>query len=164
MGIYSTTAGGSTGGSNGMYSTTAEQPPSAIDSNVNTKYLNFGGGSSSGIDSGFYVIPTISSTSIARALLFATANDVPDRDPLTVTLEGSHVSSGSALDLGTSWTLIYSGPTGIDPTVDPGRTLYVAQQSFANMVAYASYRILVTSKRGSVNCVQYAEAQIIGYI
>ena len=139
----------------------------AFDNNVSTKYLNFGGTGHSGgnlfqpgVGSGFYVTPSISNASVATGLLFATANDVPNRDPLTVTLEGSNSDS---LDSASSWTLIYTGPTGINATINPGRQIYVQPQYFYNTVAYSSYRLLVTSQRGNVSCVQYAEAQIIGY-
>ena len=164
VGLYSTVAGGSTGGLSGVYTISAEEPPAAIDGSVSTKYVNLGNGGSNGIGSGFYVTTTTSSTTIARALCFATGNDSPNRDPITVTLEGSNAPSGSALDLGSSWTSIYSGSTGIDAAVDPGRATYGTQQNFANAVAYAHYRLLVTSKRGSDNSVQYSEAKIIGYV
>jgi hypothetical protein len=157
-------AGGSTGGSNGVYSKPSEEPPYEIDNDTNTKYLNFGNESVSGIDTGFYITPNVSNTSVACALLFATGNDAPNRDPITVTLEGSNVSGVSALDLGSSWTLIYNGSTGISPTVTPNRTTYVDQQNFSNTIAYAHYRLLTTSKRGNDIATQYSEAQILGYV
>ncbi|CAF1391110.1 unnamed protein product [Adineta steineri] len=103
VGIYNTSAGMSTGCINGSFSSSAEMPPEAIDNLTSTKYLNFGstGGfnieaPAPGVDTGFYVTPTISNNSIATALLFATANDSPNRDPITVTLEGSN---SNALDI-----------------------------------------------------------------
>ena len=116
------------------------------------------------MNSGFYVSPVSSTASIAISLLFATANDVPDRDPITVTLEGTNVTSTAALNLGSSWTLLYNGSTGIDATNAPNRSMYVAQQNFSNTRALRSYRVLVTSQRGNTSSVQYAEAQIIGYL
>jgi len=151
-----------------MFSTSSEMPPEGIDNDTSTKYLNFGvtGGfgieaPAPGVGTGFYVTPAISNASVAIGILFATANDSPTRDPITITLEGCNVD---ALDIGSSWTLIYNGSTGISPTVDPGRMQYVAQQNFSNTIAYRSYRLLVTSQRGPDWAVQYAEAQIIGYI
>ncbi|CAF1071957.1 unnamed protein product [Rotaria sp. Silwood1] len=114
-----------------------------------------------GVGTGFYVTPAISNASITISLLFATANDSPNRDPITVTLEGSNAN---ALDNGSSWTLIYSGSTGISHTADPGRMVYVTRQNFSNTIAYRSYRLLVTSQRAPEWGVQYSEAQIIGYI
>ncbi|CAF3877715.1 unnamed protein product, partial [Rotaria sp. Silwood1] len=170
VGICNTIAGGSTGGSNVNYPS-SENPPTAIDGSLSTKYLNFGdsssgcsGSSSPGINTGFYVTPTISSASVAVGLRFATAGDTPNRDPITVTLEGTNATGTTALNLGSSWTLIYSGSTGISSSTDPGRQTYVSQQSFSNTIAFKSYRLLITSKRGTDNSVQYAEAHIIGYI
>ncbi|CAF1296154.1 unnamed protein product [Rotaria sordida] len=169
VGICNTIAGGSTGGFNVSYPS-SEKPPNAIDGSLSTKYLNFGdsssgcsGSSSPGINTGFYVTPTISSASVAVRLLFATAGDTPNRDPITVTLEGTNATGTTALNLG-SWTLIYSGSTGISSSTDPGRQTYVSEQSFTNTIAFRSYRLLITSKRGTGNSVSYAEAHIIGYI
>jgi hypothetical protein len=171
MGLYNTSAGQSTGASNGMYSGPAETPDKAIDGTVTTKYLNFGFQSSAGasfyqpgVGTGFYITPAISNVSVATALLFATANDTPDRDPFTVTLEGTNATTIAALNLGSSWTLIYSGPTGIDPVTAPPRMTYVPQQNFSNTMAFSSYRLLITSQRTAlVDAVQYSESQILGY-
>ena len=163
LALYNTTAGGSTGGKNGSWWQPTEHTPSAIDHNVGTKYLNkaLGGSAGAGINTGFYVIPSISNATVVLGLHFATANDCPERDPISVTLEGSNSSD---LDLGSSWTLIYNGSTGISASSDPGRMVYAPQQRFLNTVPYKSYRLLVTSKRGNDNCVQYSEAHIIGYV
>ena len=167
-GLFDTSAGGSTVGSNGRYSPSAEEPPMAFDNITATKYLNFGGTGGHdqtliqpGVGSGFYVTPSVSNASVAIGLLFSTTNDLPNRDPLTVTLEGSNSDS---LDSASSWTLIYTGPTGINATIDPGRQIHAPPQYFYNAVAYRSYRLLVTSQRGNDSSVQYAEAQIIGYV
>ncbi|CAF2695067.1 unnamed protein product [Rotaria sp. Silwood2] len=171
VGLYSTSAGQSTGGDNGVYSTVSEQPPKAIDGFLSTKYLNFGNNgapenirNNSGANTGFFVVPSISNASVAVAIRFATANDFPNRDPITVTLEGTNVTTIEALHLGSSWTLIYSGPTGINSTTAPARSRYVPQQNFSNTIAFRSYRLLITSQRGLADCVQYAEAQILGYV
>ncbi|CAF4303969.1 unnamed protein product, partial [Rotaria sordida] len=170
IGICNTIAGGSTGTSGSSYPF-YESPSNAIDGSTSTKYLNYGSSSSScsssspaGIDTGFYITPAISNTTVALGLLFATANDVSNRDPITVTLEGTNATSSAALDSGASWILIYNGSTGIDPSTDPGRGTYVSQQNFSNTIAFSSYRLLVTSKRSNGNSVQYGEAQIMGYI
>ena len=171
IGLYNTTAGRSTGGFNGTYSSVNEYPLSAIDANTSTKYLNFGYKGcprcivyGPGIGTGFFVTPSISNATIARALLFATGNDSPNRDPITVTLEGSNASTITMLHQGSSWTLIYNGSTGISQTIDPGRETYVIQQNFSNTTPYSSYRLLITSQRGNDNSVQYSESRIIGYV
>ncbi|CAF1113397.1 unnamed protein product [Rotaria sordida] len=171
VGLYNTSAGQPTGAYNGRYSSSTETPSKAIDGLLSTKYLNFGAQGSSGavlndpgVNTGFFVTPTISNASVAVALLFATANDFPNRDPLTVTLEGTNATDVEAPPLGSSWTLIYSGPTGIDRATAPARNTYMQHQDFSNTIAFRSYRLLVTSQRGRDSCVQYAEAQILGYI
>ncbi|CAF3738117.1 unnamed protein product [Rotaria sp. Silwood1] len=136
VGLYNTAAGQRTGGYNGRYPSSAEDPPKVIDGLLSTKYLNFGLQSTDGavlnnpgVNTGFFVTPTISTASVAVALLFATANDFPNRDPLTVTLEGTNATNVGALHLGSSWTLIYSGPTGIDSATAPARNTYMQQQN-----------------------------------
>ena len=168
--IYNTRAGGSVGGIDGVYPAT-ENYTNAIDNDVTTKYLNFGGqacdgctSTTQGIDTGYIVLPAISSATIARAILFATANDLFERDPLTVTLEGSNASDAATLSQASSWTLIYSGPSGIDANMDPGRGVYTNQQNFSNTTPYRSYRLLITSRRANANSVQYAESHILGYL
>ena len=143
----------------------------AIDNELTTKYLNFGESvclnctpSLEGIDTGYIVLPAISNKTIARAILFASANDFPERDPLTITLEGSNASNRTLLYQDSSWTLIYNGSTGINANMDPGRRVYGTQQNFFNTIPYRSYRLLVTSRRGAADSVQYAEGGILGYV
>ncbi|CAF4540877.1 unnamed protein product [Rotaria sp. Silwood2] len=107
------------GGSNVNYPT-SENPSNAIDGLLTTKYLNFGNPSSScsgsspvGINTGFYVTPTISNVSVAVGLLFVTAWNAPNRDPITVIREGKNATNTTALNSGTSWRLIYNGSTDI---------------------------------------------------
>ena len=37
-------------------------------------------------------------------------------------------------------------------------------QSFANLGSFTSYRVLITSQRGSANSVQYSEVQLLGQV
>jgi hypothetical protein len=161
IGFYDTKVGALTGTFDGRYSArTNERPEFAMDNLTATKYFNYGR-----IGSGFVVIPAISKSSVACGLLFATANDSPNRDPITVTLEGSNASNITAVRLGTNWTLIYNGQTGIDAKTDPDRRVYGTQQNFSNTKRFASYRLLITSVRnGNADAVQYSEARIIGYV
>lgn len=144
----------------------SETPFKAIDNDVNTKYLNFGDNlaidGAFGVNSGFYLTPVIGS-SVATGIVFTTANDSPDRDPTMVTLEGSN-SATSELPSGHSWTLIYSGSSGISATTDPGRNTKCQLQLFNNSIAYKSYRLLITDKRASGISVQYSEVAILGYV
>ena len=59
--------------------------------------------SDAGVGSGFFVMLSISNTSVASDLLFVIANEVPARDLITVTLEGSSETSIAALQLGSSY-------------------------------------------------------------
>lgn len=168
IGLYNTSAGQSTGGYDGLYASSVELPPQAMDDNVNTKYVNNGINGSftanllnPGANTGFFVIPSVSNASLAVAVRFATANDYPNRDPITITLEGSNESNTTALHLGSSWTLIYNGSTGLLP-VNARRT-YGVQQNFSNTQRFRSYRLLITTQRDLTDCVQYSESVIIGH-
>ncbi len=168
FGIWNTTAGGdstasSAGSGAGQYPA-AQAPPNAIDGHVNTKYLNFGNGDSGvssptkGVGTGFYVTPLVGSTMLT-GLRFATANDHSPRDPLTITLEGSN-AVGADLTLGSSWTTIYSGPTGLEPVL--ARNTYGDVQGLPASDYYTSYRALVTSQRDNANSVQYSAVELLG--
>ena len=164
-----TVAGGnSTASSVGLGSLnypTNEAPYKGCDNNLLTKSLNFGtcaeGGVLSldcGLRTGFYVT-TIRNDSLAIGLRLCTANDMPNRDPLNVTLEGSN-QNGTNLILGASWTLIYSGLSGL--AVDPGRNTCGDKVFFPNNNTFTSYRLLITVKRGRENSIQLSEFQLIG--
>jgi hypothetical protein len=168
-GLYNTTTGLSTGGFDGIYPVPSQSPQYAIDNNVTTKYVNFGSGGCIGcppalygVNTGFFIVPSSGSVTVARGLRFATGDDAPNRDPITVTLEGSNATDNASLQMGSSWTLIYSGPTGINPLVDPGRETYGIQQMFNNSKTFVSYRLLVTSQRGPDIACQYSEVEILG--
>jgi len=170
IGLYNTTAGASTGTFDDLYSNTEELPKFAMDNLTTTKYFNYGRKNDSinvlytpGTGAGFVVIPAISNSSVACGLLFATANDWSDRDPITVTLEGSNIFNMTVLRSGTNWTLIYNGSTGISAVLN--RMTYGVQQTFKNEKQFASYRLLISEVRGNrTDAVQYSEARIIGYV
>jgi len=80
---------------------------------------------------------------------------------MTITIEGS-IQPSSALLLGSSWTLLYNGSSGLDS--DPGRSSEGVIETVTNIISsYNSYRLLVTSKRNSSNAVQYSEIELFGY-
>lgn len=167
-GIWNAVAGGSSspaspGTTAGCY-VPAESPPNAFDGNPATKYLSFGNcniatvSTSCGVGTGFYFTAQ-NGISLLRGVRLCTANDAPNRDPMTMTIEGSNQPS-STLTSGSSWTLIYSGPTGLN--TDPGRFTWGVQRNFTNNVWYASYRVLITSIRGADCATQYMEVNLIG--
>jgi hypothetical protein len=143
-----------------------ETPSDACDNNVNTFYTNFGPCNSSynaiwcGVNTGFYRTPQ-RGPSLIIGLQICTRTNLPARDPITITFEGSN-QPASALNLGSSWTLLYSGSSGL--STDPGRSACGIPQLFpSNSIWYTSYRFLVTSIRGIEKAASYAEIQLIGY-
>ncbi|CAF1558763.1 unnamed protein product [Adineta steineri] len=140
-------------------------PANACDGDTSTKYLSYGRCSDDkhavecGSDTGFY-LELKRGASLVTGLQICTANDRPERDPLTMSLEGSN-QSGSNLTLGSSWTLIYNGPSGLQ--TNPGRLTCRIMQLTNNSIQYKSYRFLVSSKRGVENSVQYSELKLFGY-
>ena len=169
FGVSKTVAGGNstaaTVGTGSFQYPASEAPYKACDNSVFTKTLNFGPCNSDsgsvpgcGLETGIYVT-SIRSASLATGLQFCTGNDLPERDPTMITLEGSNGTSAN-LVLGSSWTLIYRGPTGLD--IDPDRFGCGTRVSFSNTMAFKSYRMLVTAKRANINCVQYSEFKLLG--
>ena len=170
IGLWNTVAGGNQtisipGGCVGCH-VPLERPENAFDQNVTTKYTNFGScgafvlSPTCGINTGIYV-PLRRGSSLLLAFRFCTGNNIPERDPLTVTIEGSN-QPNSAFILSSSWTLIYDGSTGLD--IDPGRFNYgIMQNLTSNTAWYNSYRILISSKRNiDANAVQYGEIELFG--
>ncbi|CAF1137022.1 unnamed protein product [Adineta ricciae] len=147
VGLYNTTAGGSTGAKNGRYSGSSKTPIYAV---VDVP----------GVDTGFYVTSSISNASIAVGLFFATANDGPNHDPLSASFEGTN---SDACNSGSSRTLFYNGSTGINAIFAPDRMTYCIQKNFANITPSKSYRLLVTSQRDPEWAFQYSGAHVIGY-
>ncbi|CAF1662992.1 unnamed protein product [Adineta ricciae] len=82
-----------------------------------------------------------------------------DRDPITMTIEGSNATNLTSLTLGSSWTLLYNGSTGL--TIPPGKySLGVKQTLVNNSAAFRSYRFLVVSKRNAESATEISEIQV----
>jgi hypothetical protein len=143
-----------------------EIPAYALDQNIATHYTNFGYCDWSlllpicGTNTGFYL--TLGrGAALFLAIQFVTASDIPVRDPITITVEGSNQTT-SALTLGSSWTLIYNGSSGLD--IDPGRSKNGITKNISNnIIWYNSYRLLVTSIRGDGSSAWYSEVRFFGY-
>jgi hypothetical protein len=129
--------------------------------------LNFGdagmgiSSSTAGVGTGVYTIPIVG-VSIVCSIQFQTGGDVPARDPLSITLEGSN-AIGTALSHGSSWTLLYSGATGLAP-FDVSRSAWGEMQNFTNTRPFTVYRMIVTSQRAADHCTQFAEMYLFGFI
>jgi lysophospholipase L1-like esterase len=141
------------------YGGDAETVANVIDDDPSTKYFNRAqdGANPPGINTGFVIKPKIGGTVVTQ-IQFATANDVPDRDPMTITLEGSN--DANAMTAGAkNFTLIYVGTTGLDPD----RFNFGQLITFPNTVAYQTYRVLVTKTRGDhPDSTQYSEVKLLG--
>ncbi|CAF1486566.1 unnamed protein product [Rotaria sp. Silwood1] len=177
IGVYNTIAGGDStlatpGTEIGQYpaNPNMETPAQAFDGNVNTKYTSFGrcklsncrSGSASnncGLNTGLYLTLQRGATLVV-GLQLSTGNDYPQRDPLMITLEGSN-QSGINLTLGSSWTLIYSGTSGL--ATDPGRKKPGSIVFFSNSLQYTSYRFLIAASRAPDCSVQYSELKLFGF-
>ncbi len=164
--VHNTKVGGdslaSTPGVNSVNYPLHQSAAQACDRNISTKYLNFGQcaeatkADTCGLNTGFY-LELRQGALLVTGLQICTGDDSPERDPFQVSLEGSN-ASGTALTLGTSWTLIYRGNSGLEP--DPSRDACGLVQSFGNSIQYKSYRFLVSAKRGWASSVQYSELQL----
>ena len=139
-----------------------EPPASAIDNitggipNQGNKYLNF-------LETGAGFIVTPTTNSIVAGLHFFTGNDAPERDPLTVTLEGS-TDANATTTLNSTWVLLYSGPSGL--ATDPGRNASGPNVFFANTQSLRSYRLLVSTVRNAAtaNSFQFQEIELLSPI
>jgi hypothetical protein len=117
-----------------------EGPSNAIDGDTSTKYLNFGKN-----NAGFDVTPG-TGPAIVNGLQFTSANDSPERDPTTFTLEGWD---------GTSFVLVAEGSI----PAFTSRLQTTAALGFSNEVPYGVYRLLFPTIFDSslANSMQIAE-------
>jgi len=169
-GLWNTVAGGdstvsSPGNCVGCF-WTYEYPERAFDRILIIRYINFGAcdAAASRLDCGEKTglhLTLRRGPSLLVYMIICTGGSFPERDPLTITIEGSN-EHPSSLFLGSSWTLIYSGTSGL--LVDPGRTQFGQQiNMIGNTVWYSSYRILVITKRGVSSSAQFGEIELYGY-
>ena len=167
-GFYQGSVGGNTvrssAGTGAGQTPVGESAVQAIDHDPATKYLNYGNGPSSlssatkGVGTGFYVTPAFG-PSIVTGVQVATGVDRPNRDPLTVSVEGTNATAN--LDAGSAWTLIADN-VNLGINADPGRQTYGPVVHFANTTPYRSYRVIIKSQRGVESGVQYAEMNLVG--
>jgi alpha-L-fucosidase 2 len=124
-----------------------------LDGNTGSKHYNKGN------QAGFVVLPGLGA-SVVTGIRFFTGNDVPGRDPLMITIEGSNASnatcSGSA-----EFSLIYEGPSGLESQLE--RRSWGQTVQFENSTAYTSYRVLISQTRGGQGTgTQYGEVELLG--
>jgi hypothetical protein len=133
-----------------------EYPGLAVDDDVSTKFLHFGGEVS---PTGFVVEPA-SGASVVTGLSFTTANDAPERDPISFELSGSNDSIDGP------YTLIASGDI-VDFAMEaawPRFTKNATPIAFENDAAYKYYQVMFPAVRdaASANSMQIAEVELIG--
>ncbi|MCP4453408.1 MAG: hypothetical protein GY809_18270 [Planctomycetes bacterium] len=133
-----------------------EYPALAIDDDVTTKFLHFGGETG---PTGFEVEPAMGAT-IVQGLALTTANDSPNRDPASFELYGSNDSIDGPFEL------IASGDIVDFTQVDayPRFTKNATAITFDNTVSYTYYRILFPTIRDAANAnsMQIAEVELLG--
>ena len=123
----------------------SEGVANAID-NQPTKYLNF-----DRLNTGFTVTPAIG-LSLVQGITLTSANDAPERDPASYTLEGSYD--------GVTFTLISSGPVAAFPTRFLKQTIL-----FENAVPYLQYRLIFPEVAGpGGNSMQISEVELLGTV
>jgi hypothetical protein len=133
-----------------------EYPGLAVDDDVSTKFLHFKGELE---PTGIQVEPAFGA-SVVTGLTFTTANDAPERDPISFELSGSNDSIDGP------YTLIASGDI-VDFAMEvewPRFTMNATPIAFENDAAYTYYQIMFPAVRdaASANSMQIAEVELIG--
>jgi hypothetical protein len=147
--------GVTTGGSDNGWPA-AETPELAIDDDTGTKFLHFKGNVE---PTGIQITPLVGAT-VVTGVAFTTANDAPDRDPVSFELYGSNGTIDGP------YTLIASGDIVDFAQADPWPrfTKNETEIAFDNDVTYAHYQVLFPTVRnpGGANSMQIAEIELLG--
>ena len=135
----------------------SESPENAINNDSATKYLHFLSG---GVyQTGFAVTPTHFDL-IVTGITITTANDNPERDPISFELYGSNESI-----YGPSFDLISAGEISETSQTTPlGRLTQISPITFSNSIAYEHYLLIFTDARdySTANSIQVGEVQLLG--
>ena len=132
-----------------------EGPAQLLDSDPNTKYLNFGKA-----NSGFIVTPAAGATTIS-GFEITTANDAEERDPALWRLLGTNdpiSTQDNAATFGESWTLIDQGSLGLPADRQTASGLIAVNNTQG---AFTSYRMEFPALKdeGIANSMQIADVQ-----
>jgi len=134
----------------------AETPPLSVDNNSGTKFLHFKGELE---PTGIQVTPA-AGASIVTGLTFTTANDSPERDPISFELSGSNESIDGPYEL------IAAGDIVDFAQVDawPRFTMNETEIAFDNAAVYKHYQVMFPTIRdaASANSMQIAEIELLG--
>ncbi|MFC1792363.1 fasciclin domain-containing protein, partial [Planctomycetota bacterium] len=134
----------------------AETPDLAIDDNTGTKFLHFRGDL---MPTGIQVTP-LDGLSIVTGITLTTANDSPNRDPVTFELSGSNDSIDGPYELIASGDVVdFAGEQEW-----PRFTMNATPIAFDNDVAYAHYQLMFPTVRdpNGDNSMQIAEVELLG--
>lgn len=149
---------------NGINYPGGEAPAKSTDGNLDSKYLNFGK-----TNVGFLIVPSMGPSKLTSVQM-ATANDSPNRDPMTISIEGTNEPFNPQTYLGvfnTSWTLVYSGSSGLEAlSADDatGRKVWGVEKPIVGAGTFTYYRVLITTLRdaGGANSMQFSEIALNG--
>ena len=135
-----------------------EGPAQVLDSDPNTKYLNFGKA-----NSGFIVTPAAGATTIS-GFEITTANDAEERDPALWRLLGTNdpiSTQDNAATFGESWTLIDQGSLSLPADRQTASGLITVNNTQG---AFTSYRMEFPALKdeGIANSMQIADVQFFG--
>jgi hypothetical protein len=132
-----------------------ENPSLCIDNNTGTKYLHFAGDIQS---TGVQITP-LDGPSVVTGITLTTANDAPERDPITYELYGSNESIDGPYELIASGDVVdFAGEAAW-----PRFTKNATPITFANDTAYAHYQLMFPTVRDPVaqNSMQIAEIELL---
>ncbi|NQT01543.1 MAG: hypothetical protein HQ580_05945 [Planctomycetes bacterium] len=131
-----------------------ETPDLAADDDIGTKFLHFKGELE---PTGIQVEPA-SGASVVTGLTFTTANDSPERDPISYELSGSNESIDGPYELIASGDIVDFAQEDAWPRF----TMNATPISFENGVAYKYYQVMFPAVRdpGGANSMQIAEVEL----
>jgi hypothetical protein len=135
-----------------------ENPGLAIDNNTGTKFLHFAGDIG---PSGIRITP-LDGPSVVNGLTLTTANDAPNRDPVTFKLSGSNVGiDGPYLLIAEGDIVDFAGEAEW-----PRFTKNATPITFENDMSYAHYQLMFPTVRNpdADNSMQIAEVELLGVL
>ncbi|UJR32344.1 hypothetical protein I4U23_019807 [Adineta vaga] len=141
---------------------TSQGPDKLFDSSFTTRYSSrgdsnvTGSNTNAGLNTGFFFTIARCQTKLDKFRI--APGTVSGSDPTYVIIEGT--SCSSALNC-TSWTPLYSGPSGLGTITN--RSSFGDLISIATPQAFASYRFTAIIKRAVSAYVSYSEIELYGY-
>ena len=143
---------------------TGQSPDNVFDGKSNSIYSSRGSPgsgnvSTAGLNTGFHFTIAQCQPTLVQFRI-ATTTGGADRDPMTMTIEGTNCANLTSCS---SWTLLYNGTTGLASIT--ARQTFGPLQTITNPQSFTGYRFLMTSKRNNGNSifVSYSEVELYGY-